>query len=36
MLPSAKMSELTKIDPVKTVILFSVLWGFHVKEIENE
>jgi len=36
MLPSAEMSELTKIDPVKTVILFSVLLGFCIKEIEYE
>jgi len=36
MLPSAIMSELTKSDPVKTVIFFSVLWGINVKEIGNE
>jgi hypothetical protein len=35
MLPSVIMSELTKIGPVKTVILFSVLLGINVKEIRN-
>ena len=34
MLPSVKMSELTKNRPVKTVIFFSVLNGIRIKELE--